>query len=104
MWKQNAISYVAIRISTPPINATSRVYGAKKHMAYDMPGIMLACKRVRRQQPQKAVSSRHNRDSVALVMRLNVLSLLRECERIQRAMAGDINWVGVQYDVCFLII
>ena len=23
MWKQNAISYVAIRISTPPINATS---------------------------------------------------------------------------------
>ena len=26
MWKQNAISYVAIRISTPPINATSYYY------------------------------------------------------------------------------
>ena len=31
MWKQNAISYVAIRISTPPINATSMVgYGIHK--------------------------------------------------------------------------
>ena len=32
MWKQNAISYVAIRISTPPINATSICLYTSPHM------------------------------------------------------------------------